>query len=330
MSTSQQQSTANALLLTTQLTRFGTNFNDYLVGTNLADVIDGRGGNDTIFGQGGNDTLYGRDGNDVLDGGTGNDFLDGGTGSNTLYGRDGDDRLLNAYLGYGGIGNDIIQNATYAYGEAGNDTITGAYAGYGGAGNDNVSAAFAYGDAGDDILTGGVGFGVATPSLYGGAGNDRLNGSTATDYLVGGTGRDLLLGGAGNDFYYVYANDGVDTLTELSGQGTDSLIIQNNNAYGNYIFVNSNQGALSIGYAPQKGNTRYWEDAVRITSPQNVEWYYVQNNGAQYAFSGQALANLVQQVMASYGTSNFSAAVYGATDVNTLQVAWVSNPQVIS
>ncbi|MBD2145385.1 Calx-beta domain-containing protein, partial [Sphaerospermopsis sp. FACHB-1194] len=64
------------------------------------------------------------------------------------------------------------------------------------------------GNAGNNVLTGNS----ANNSLTGGAGNDTLN---------GGSGTDTLIGGLGNDTYIVDTT--TDTITELSGGGTDTI-----------------------------------------------------------------------------------------------------------
>ncbi|MGO4863328.1 calcium-binding protein, partial [Campylobacter jejuni] len=58
--------------------------------------------------------------------------------------------------------------------------------------------------------------------MTGGAGNDTLSGGSGNDTLDGGAGVDRLEGGAGNDTYLVDTT--TDTLVELSGGGTDTIV----------------------------------------------------------------------------------------------------------
>ena len=102
-----------------------------------------------------------------------------------IYGTNGDDTID---VGYGGH-NVVGEGPDSILGLDGNDTIGG------GGGDDTVE-----GDAGDD-------------SLFGNAGND---------WLDGGTGTDLMVGGDGNDTYVV--DTPVDTVTELPGGGTDTVL----------------------------------------------------------------------------------------------------------
>ena len=82
-----------SLLVGTDGTIAGTDFNDVIFGTDLSesiwsgqgiDEIHGGGGDDYLEGGVGNDALFGDDGNDVLVGFAGADTLTGGTGADTF------------------------------------------------------------------------------------------------------------------------------------------------------------------------------------------------------------------------------------------------------
>jgi Ca2+-binding RTX toxin-like protein len=51
--------------------------------------------------------------------------------------------------------------------------------------------------------------------------NNTLRGNEGNDTLDGGTGNDSMSGGAGNDTYFV--NSSADRITELAGEGTDTI-----------------------------------------------------------------------------------------------------------
>lgn len=57
--------------------------------------------------------------------------------------------------------------------------------------------------------------------LRGLGGGDYLRGGAGDDVLNGGSGDDTMIGGAGNDVYYV--NSAYDRMTELAGQGIDTV-----------------------------------------------------------------------------------------------------------
>jgi Ca2+-binding RTX toxin-like protein len=203
----------------------GTNFDDTITGSNALQSITtlapifGLGGNDHIIAGAGTGSIYGGDGNDRIE-------SDYNTYGANYYGDDGDD-VINVLAGiaYGGNGNDTLTLTGDAYGGAGNDTITAA--------NNTTYILRAFGDAGDDTLTGGS----LGDSLSGGDGSDTVNGGDGDDLLMsGGTSSDLypgidqreradfgsehdvVNGGAGNDTIYAGYGDDVD-----GGTGTNAL-----------------------------------------------------------------------------------------------------------
>jgi Ca2+-binding RTX toxin-like protein len=165
----------------------------------------------------GNETnyvLYGTLNNNTLNGGAGNDTLNGGAGVDTLIGGAGVDTLI------GGLGNDIyVVDST-------NDTIIE----LSGQGTDTIQSSVTFSIAtltnienltltGSTAIngTGNTGNNVIT----GNSGNNILTDNNGNDTLNGGAGVDTLIGGLGNDTYIV--NSTTDTITELSGQGTDTI-----------------------------------------------------------------------------------------------------------
>lgn len=161
----------------------------------------------------------------------------------TIHGGDGHDTIqataaADSYIGFelhGGPGNDTLQlpaslteivgtsvDTNSAYGDDGDDTITGGSVSEtldGGSGNDSIS-----GGDGDDSLFGGDGIdylngGGDQDVLDGGAGDDQLFGGGSNDSLYGSAGNDELIGNSGAD--YLEGSSGNDTLD--AGEGNDSL-----------------------------------------------------------------------------------------------------------
>ena len=180
-------------------------------GNGLANQMIGGTGNDSLNGEGGVDALYGADGDDVLNGGTGADTMVGGTG-NDSYTVDNAGDVVTEQTGEGT--DTVSSGISYTLGVNVENLILagGAAAGTGNSlGNvitgNNVANTLNGGD-GDDALSGNAG----SDTLIGGAGDDSLN---------GGSGIDSASGGAGNDTYFV--NLVTDTVTELAGEGTDTV-----------------------------------------------------------------------------------------------------------
>jgi VCBS repeat-containing protein len=158
--------------------------------------------------------ITGGAGADSLSGGAGADTLIGGGGADTLVGGLGDDRYR---IDNAGEGVDEERTSLSAFTLAPNVevlTYTGAgdFNGVGSAGNDTL-----HGGGGADTLVGAAG----NDSLDGGAGADVLDGGSGADTLNGGLGADSMAVGTGNDTYYV--DDLGDVVTELSGEGSDTV-----------------------------------------------------------------------------------------------------------
>ena len=183
----------------------GTNFDDYI---NVdAASENGYSPFNVVQGMDGNDTLIAGTYTGLLDGGAGNDVIDG---TNSYY----------LYVAQGGDGNDTIYTGgtptTVTYGGSGDDTIFSANRTYGGDGNDTITLGFSY-------------YGPYYNQAYGEAGDDTLTGSASNDQLSGGRGADTLSGGGGSDLFLFTAGDGHDLITDFSGD--DGLQV---NGYGEF------------------------------------------------------------------------------------------------
>ncbi|GJL91587.1 cadherin domain-containing protein [Hyphococcus sp.] len=205
----------------------GSGENDRLRGTDGNDSISGGEGNDVIRGRGGDDVISGGDGNDNIAGNAGADQLYGGAGDDLIY-ADSDDTVID-----GGEGTDrvIVQgDGDFSIDMAASDVERVD----GGGGNDAIDASSAteavrqYGNAGDDVLTGGSGNdiqrgGDGDDVISGGDGNDNIDGGSGEDRLTGGVGNDRIVGGDGNDTV-VYSGNRADYTIQKINETTFRVI----------------------------------------------------------------------------------------------------------
>jgi Ca2+-binding RTX toxin-like protein len=222
--------------------------NNNATGNALANVLTGNAGTNRLDGLAGADTMIGGAGNDtyVIDnvGDVVTELASGGTDtveSSITYTLSAEVEKL-TLTGSGNIdaiGNTLANTLT---GNSGNNVLNGgdgADTMIGGAGNDtyivdNASDVTTEGSsAGTDLVTASVNWTLATNlenlTLSGTAnltatGNgvaNVLTGNAGDNTLNGGAGADTMIGGAGNDGYVV--DSATDVITELAGEGTDSV-----------------------------------------------------------------------------------------------------------
>ncbi|MCE2571021.1 immunoglobulin-like domain-containing protein, partial [Motilimonas eburnea] len=161
-------------------------------------LIDSSGGNDYVKGSIGSDTIYLGDGFRETDEASTKAFLD----KEALK----DQAELDAYH-TGSVSSSIVDIAD---GGAGDDIIYG-----GSQGVDDPNATedglerpishydYIYGNDGDDMIDGGLGYDV----LRGGSGNDTIIGGLGDDDIAGNSGNDILIGGEGRDTFRFFAED---------------------------------------------------------------------------------------------------------------------------
>jgi Ca2+-binding RTX toxin-like protein len=143
-----------------------------------------------------NNLLSGNSGGNILNGGAGNDTLDGGAGIDSLIGGAGDDTyIVNSTT-------DVITEAVNAGSDAVVSSVTFSLAAIANVENLSLTGTTSIRGTGNSLNN----------TIIGNSGNNKLNGAA---------GIDTLIGGLGDDTYVV--DTATDTITELAGQGTDSI-----------------------------------------------------------------------------------------------------------
>ena len=154
------------------------------------------------------------------------------------------------------LNNDVISGYDWA------DNINGLD------GNDKL-----YGNGGDDTLIGGQGYdtlngGAGNDLLDGGSENDSITGGVGNDTLIGGTGNDILVGETGDDIYKYQRGDGLDTISDTSGNDllllgtgilpTDVSLLRD----GNKLFLVLNGNEISIQLTNDQVETIQFENGT--------------------------------------------------------------------
>jgi Ca2+-binding RTX toxin-like protein len=217
----------------------GNAANNNLTGNSGANRLDGGAGTDSMAGGGGNDSYVVDNAGDSL-----TELAAGGTDTvessvTWVLAAEFENLTLTGSGAINGTGNALVNTLRGNGGANRLDGGTGADSMTGGAGNDTfvvdntgdttVEAA----SGGSDTVEASVTWTLATEvenltltgtSAINGTGNglaNTLRGNAANNALNGGAGNDTMIGGAGDDTYTV--DSASDVITELTGEGTDSV-----------------------------------------------------------------------------------------------------------
>ena len=175
--------------------------------------------------------LNGNSADNILVGGAGNDVLAGGLGNDTLRGGDGND----VYMLEDDV-DTIIETAN-----GGIDVVISRF---------NITLS--------DNVENGVLMGAAT-ILTGNLLNNVLTGNAGANIIDGGVGDDTMIGGKGNDTYVIDSKR--DVITELAGEGTDSVKSSVNFTLGDNIENLELTGTAEAGMGNSLANILFGNDA---------------------------------------------------------------------
>jgi Ca2+-binding RTX toxin-like protein len=253
--------------------------------------------NDTLTGDGNNNFLRGSGGADVLNGNGGSDTADyfnpavtagitvdlANAGSNT--GEAAGDTYSSIENVRGTALNDTLRgdgNTNFLDGQVGADILDGA------GGNDyawyNTATAGVTANLEDTSLNTGDAAGdayISIEGLFGSAFDDVLTGDANQNFLRGAAGADTLTGGAGNDtFVFASTADGLDHITDFSGNGGEGDVFAFNHfAFGNGLAIGgADTGVLDVSHFVANG--------FGATTAAEVFWFNTTDNTLYYDADG--------------------------------------------
>jgi Ca2+-binding RTX toxin-like protein len=115
-----------------------------------------------------------------------------------------------------------------------------------------------------------------------------MNGTASADVLQSGAGNDTMTGGGGNDIFVLQASGGgIDTIADLNGSGTDSIVVDvasQSLSISNAALINAATQFNTGSGAPISGGSAWTESAsgdkfYYDSTNQNI-WYSASGTGA--------------------------------------------------
>jgi Ca2+-binding RTX toxin-like protein len=270
------------------------------------DTLAGGSGADQLFGEAGNDILLGKGGSDLLFGGAGDDTLTGGDGNDQMFGQAGNDRMIwnpgdDSDLMEGGEGNDTAEvnggNGSEVFTATANgtrirfDRVNPAPFSLDIGTTENIVVNM---NGGDDTFsaTGNLAA-LASFTVDGGTGNDRILGGNGADTLLGGDGNDFIDGNQGNDVGFL--GNGDDVFQWDPGDGND--VVEGQAGNDTLLFNGANIAEL-VDISANGGRARFTRNIANVVMDLNdverIEFHAL--GGADQVRVGDLTGTDVQQV----------------------------------
>ncbi len=279
----------------------------------VSNLLQGGGGIDTLVNNAQAVVSPFLGGTTTLDGGAGADVMSSTADNRTVFVVDDIGDTVDGNSQFGKYNDEVRSSISWDLAvntvDVRNLTLTGSA---------NINGA---GTADNNVITGNSG----NNTLTGLAGNDTLSGGDGNDRLDGGTNDDAMIGGLGNDTFIVDSTS--DTITELAGQGTDTVIssvdfalsgnIENLTITGTAIFATGDSSANVITGNANANTIDGGAGADALSGGLGDDVYFVDNAG------DQVFENIGE------GTDTVNASVSytlsGSSEVEILNLTGVAN-----